>query len=281
MKITFFSIGDWGYPGYQQNIVSNQMLNQYKIYKPSFVIALGDNFYERGVSGVDDEKWINVFEDIYKLPCKWYAILGNHDYLQNPCAQIDYYKKGLSQRWIMEDKYYTKFFPLKNSKMLQIIFLDTVTLAPITSSNFIPYDFETDIIAQGEIQKIWLESTLKHSSATWKIVVGHYPILSGGEHGNTPELVNYLKPLLEKYKVSTYISGHDHSLQVIKNNNVVYLVNGVGSKIGQVQNTNETEFSRAISGFMIHEVIDNQLTHNIIDHEGNILHKIVINSQVR
>ena len=46
------------------------------------------------------------------------------------------------------------------------------------------------------------------------IVAGHHPILSAGAHGNSPCLMTKLKPLLEKYDVTAYFSGHDHNLQV-------------------------------------------------------------------
>jgi tartrate-resistant acid phosphatase type 5 len=44
----------------------------------------------------------------------------------------------------------------------------------------------------------------------WLLVVGHYPVFSAGEHGDTDELLTYLLPLIKKYNVSAYISGHDH-----------------------------------------------------------------------
>lgn len=38
---------------------------------------------------------------------------------------------------------------------------------------------------------------LESSAATWKIVVGHHTIRSLGRHGDTPELVKSVLPILE------------------------------------------------------------------------------------
>lgn len=42
-----------------------------------------------------------------------------------------------------------------------------------------------------------LESALKESIAKRKIVIGHHAIRSIGHHGDTPELIEYLLPMLE------------------------------------------------------------------------------------
>lgn len=67
-----------------------------------------------------------------------------------------------------------------------------------------------------ERQDLWLEDTLRKSTADWLFVCGHHPVYSIGRHGPTPRLVNQLRPLLEKYKVAAYLCGHDHNLQHIQ-----------------------------------------------------------------
>jgi tartrate-resistant acid phosphatase type 5 len=47
-----------------------------------------------------------------------------------------------------------------------------------------------------------LEDALTESKATWKIVVGHHPISSGCEHGNTTELREHLLPVLKVTKLA-------------------------------------------------------------------------------
>lgn len=60
-----------------------------------------------------------------------------------------------------------------------------------------------------------LEEALRKSSAKWKIVIGHHAIRSAGHHGDTPELVRHLLPILKAHNVDMYMNGHDHCLQHI------------------------------------------------------------------
>src|SRR5258705_799429 len=62
-----------------------------------------------------------------------------------------------------------------------------------------------------------LDRELAASRAPWKLVFGHHTIYSGGsEHGNTAELLEQIKPILERRGVQAYINGHEHDLQHIK-----------------------------------------------------------------
>ena len=38
---------------------------------------------------------------------------------------------------------------------------------------------------------------LQASDARWKVVVGHHPVFSTGEHGSTSELMKHILPVLE------------------------------------------------------------------------------------
>ena len=67
-------------------MVAESMKRTSKLYKPAYVLALGDNFYRFGVRSVDDSAWEDVFENVYdsdELMCPWYPITGNHDWGNN------------------------------------------------------------------------------------------------------------------------------------------------------------------------------------------------------
>ena len=74
--------------------------------------------------------------------------------------------------------------------------------------------FTAGAVVGSDQQWTWIEDTLRSSTAHYLLVGGHYPVWSVAEHGPTQCLVDRLKPLLEKYHVTAYISGHDHNLQV-------------------------------------------------------------------
>lgn len=57
-------------------------------------------------------------------------------------------------------------------------------------------------------QWAWIDQQLSTSTAQWLFVAGHYPVYSAGPHGNSKVLGEKLKPMLDKYQVDAYLSGH-------------------------------------------------------------------------
>jgi hypothetical protein len=200
-------------------------------------------------------------------------VLGNHDYHQNPEAEITYSKKGLDWRWNMEDHFYSKSFTTDSGLVVQFLFIDTIYLAP----NAIDQTPVDDPVAKKNAELMWLEDQLDNSDADWIFVVGHYPVFSIGSHGDTVELQNELLGLMEMYEVDGYFCGHDHSMQHLSKNQVQYYLSGNGSKNDTLPKTTSAtvNFAKADPGFMIHEVRDANMTVQVIDYTGAEIYSFV------
>ena len=72
-------LGDWGISGYNQAYVAKAMGSWANTYSPSFVIALGDNFYTNGVQSTSDSQWSGSWSSVYLgysgLNVPWYPVL--------------------------------------------------------------------------------------------------------------------------------------------------------------------------------------------------------------
>jgi hypothetical protein len=112
MSITFYSIGDFGNPTPEVIEVAKAMDVYARTHPPNFILGLGDNFYPAGVMSVSDQMfkkyWADVFLVYESLRVPWHIILGNHDYINNPEAQIEYTysTKNTSRLWNMPDYFY-------------------------------------------------------------------------------------------------------------------------------------------------------------------------------
>ena len=101
---------------------------------PSFILALGDNFYTKGVTSTTDSLWSSLWTDVYltytSLKVPWYAVLGNHDYgnSDGPQAEID--RTSIDSYWVMPQQYYSKSYNIPGGGLLVTVFVDTTTLAP-------------------------------------------------------------------------------------------------------------------------------------------------------
>jgi acid phosphatase len=269
--LPFVLIGDWGRHGRDHQIdVANQMGKTAAAIDSRFVVSLGDNFYEDGVTGLDDPYWRTSFEDIYtadSLQTPWKIILGNHDYRGNVQAQLDY--SNLSKRWQLPARYYSVSEPLPDGGTADFFYLDT--------SPFIQYyrGSKTDISGQDSgAQAAWLDQALGNSTARWKIVIGHHPIytaITGAGH-DQPDLMAHIDPILRNHDVKIYINGHDHTLQVTKIQGLTYVTNGAGSATYETGPPGRDGFLSSAHGFMTCHLTSNHLTFALIDMTGTTLY---------
>ncbi len=173
-------------------------------------ILLGDNFYPRGIiTDISDPQFRDVFEEIVskEFPgIDFHAILGNHDWLGNAEAELQY--SSVSPRWKMPYYYYSRKFQAADGTSACIWFLDT-EIIDVSRRAKHPY--------QASAQLQWLEETLAAASDTcdWKLVVGHHPIFDAGEYKDNKRMISKILPILEKNGVDMYLSGHEHEHLVL------------------------------------------------------------------
>ena len=264
----FIAFGDWG----ENSELKHHIKEFINLKNPDAIISLGDNFYNYGISSTSDTMWETHYKCYFsKL---FFAILGNHDHLGNIQAQIDYSK--LHSSWIMPHRFYNRSY-----KECNLIALDTYELAPIESMmNTVAMKNNPNQARkmikqlQQEYQLEWLENVLKHNRSKWIIVFGHYPIYSNGCHGNITELHKYVLPLLKKYKVHLYLSGHDHNISYYKDE-VHCLVSGCGSRQSNI--TTQPGFAKLPAlGIAYVKTSMEELEFGFYDMIGNTIMKEII-----
>uniref|UniRef100_A0A7S2QSF6 acid phosphatase n=1 Tax=Norrisiella sphaerica TaxID=552664 RepID=A0A7S2QSF6_9EUKA len=241
-SLNFLAIGDWGSdPNSTDEIaVARGMGIVGKELNVDFVTLLGDNFYSAGIHGDEysprfQETFESVFsaESLQDIP--FYAIAGNHDHMGNVSAQIEYTKH--STRWTYPQPWYSvkkTFGTGEAERTLEILFIDTVIFAGESEGENgeqlqgDEYPGALDAQLAGTQFK-WLSDSMKHSTADYLLVAGHYPVYSIGQHGPTLLLKLLLKPLLERYGAH-YLCGHDHDLEHIEEpgSTTQYFLSGAG-----------------------------------------------------
>lgn len=215
--LNFLVVGDWGQPhSPTQRAVAAAMARTAGEIGAQFVISTGDNFYDDGVRSVRDRQWRTSFEEVYAdqaLQIPWYVVLGNHDHRGSTEAQIAYTNR--SQRWRMRAPYWRETMAGPNGRALALLFLDTT---PIVRG-----DESTEQLA-------WLARELAAAGDAVKIVIGHHPLYSAGQHGPEPALQRYVLPLLTRHGVRAYFNGHEHNLEHIERDGMHFVCSGAGAE---------------------------------------------------
>lgn len=276
----FIVMGDWGRNGenYQKEVAAGMGKAAHDLHA-SFVIATGDNFYPYGVASTQDYHWISSFETIYtaqSLHVKWYPVLGNHDYISDPDAQVAYTR--VSSRWSMPSRYYSKKFTVGTDTVL-IAFIDTDPI--VKELNGVQHDSIKYPVGSVDKQRQWLENLLSSSKAKWKMVVGHHPLYTGGwrkDSRDTKNLKAYMEPIFTRHKVDVYICGHEHHLEYIKPaGKTHYIISGAASEARPVAlHPDGGKFAAATQGFATFSVARDQLLIQFINYKDEIINESVI-----
>jgi acid phosphatase len=275
--LDFVVIGDWGRDGHsRQRAVAQQMGRSAASTGSRFVISVGDNFYEDGVTSTADPQWQTSFENIYTDPAlmtKWHVILGNHDYQGNVEAQLTY----SSPRWSLPAPYYKRTETLPDGTVAEFFHLDT-------SRYILEYLHRPKVKVQGQDKQAqidWLEHALATSKAAWKVVVGHHQLFTvTGQNHDYPEMIGPFKPLLDRHGVQAYINGHEHNLEHIAVDGVHYITCGAGSAVSAVGSPPPGQFASDHHGFMTMHLEAHGLGFNFIDDSGATLYQALIPRQI-
>lgn len=189
------------------------------------VLLLGDNLYPRGMEAPDDPRMDAWIGDLYApVGAPLYLVLGNHDYGHGRDRaraqwQIDWAaaRPGVempANTWVLD------------AGPARFVALDTNAA----------FQFGEDT------QAAFLTEQLAGSTAVWDVVVGHHPLRSDGPHGNagayeglrhvpwvSGEAVRRLLEPAVCGSADLYLSGHDHSRQLLDHCGAALVVSGAGA----------------------------------------------------
>jgi tartrate-resistant acid phosphatase type 5 len=254
-SLRVLAFGDFGTGRANQKRVAQGIQKQAPY---AFGLTLGDNFYERGLNSPTHPQWQNRWEDLYSsMNIRIYATLGNHDYLDNASPNAEMKRSSLSQTWCLPKTFYTFI-----AGPVQFFAIDTDPIERELPS------------AQQELA--WLKKALADSTAPWKVVYGHHPVYTNGDHGEQlgfiPKIKNQLLPVLRQ-KADVYLAGHDHDLQALKPEGGVwfFVSGGGGQDLRPLKTSKCRQWAESMHGFTVLEADEKTLKMQFFDADGNLV----------
>ncbi|CAE7606891.1 Acp5, partial [Symbiodinium natans] len=179
-------MGDYGTRDARQASVARGLAAVASVRQPAAVAAIGDNLYP---SGADYNPWTIVrwWRDVYmgydSLNRPWHVITGNHDWMTDGTVERDFTSSSENPggHWQMPDFWFKKTYAA-DGLTVDAFYIDT----QVWKGSYLA---DQTIGRQARQRQIdWLFSQLEKSTADWKIVLGHHPIYSAGNHGMTEVL---------------------------------------------------------------------------------------------
>ncbi|MCW2927944.1 MAG: hypothetical protein JWM86_1912 [Thermoleophilia bacterium] len=170
-------------------------------WKPTHVATVGDNVYPLG----REKDWAARFDPQFaklRMSTTWQPALGNHDY----------YAGNLTP-------YFDRFPQLAGRAYY------TWTLGP---AQFFVLDTEQRLDG-ASAQQAWLAAELAKSTAPYRVIQMHRPMVSSRAGSIGRNIHGSLGPLLAKHGVQLVLAGHEHGYERSKElNGTTFMVSGGG-----------------------------------------------------
>jgi predicted phosphodiesterase len=239
--VRFIAFGDSGDGSSYQYTVARQMLTA----PFDLILHTGDVAYDDGTWAQLEKGFFEVYAGtIRSFPA--FLVAGNHDYATEnaaPFRQVfalpdNETGKGV-ERWYSFDWGNVHFVALDSERI-------------------------------SRDQVAWLEADLAATRQPWKIVFGHHPPFSSGNHGSDLDFRRHFLPILQRHRVALVLSGHDHHYERSKQmGDTTYIVTGGGGHgTREVGRSDFTQFSVDTLHFVQVEVNGAELFVHAIDGTG-------------
>ena len=190
-------MGDMGEGSAAEERTAAQVLK----WKPTHVATVGDNVYPLG----REKDWAKRFDPQFaalRMSTTWMPALGNHDY----------YAGDLTP-------YFNRFPHLKGQAYY------SWNLGP---AQFFVLDSEQRLDG-ASAQQAWLAAELAKSTAAYKVIQMHRPMVSSRAGSIGRNMYGSLGPLLAKHGVQLVLAGHEHGYERSKVvNGTLHMVSGGG-----------------------------------------------------
>ncbi len=271
------------YPDEYPDVVFSSLVNHSKTNNnkgiDNVILLLGDNIYKNGLKrgGIGKNRsklilqtqvdWLNQTKsDAFFIP-------GNHDYkfiLGSPAhnrmkRQAKYLNEKEDNVFLAPDVVAKEWYQIKtiNQKGKE------VGLVLFDSQAFLNWGRKSE--KERTFESLQKEVMNRSDIQTW-ILATHHPIFSADEHGektggfaksqhvnggkNYKEFATRLKSLIDGMSVEdkqiVVVSGHDHSLQLLKGKNYYQVVSGAGVKVSHEKlNCGKLIFGQQNKGYAV------------------------------
>lgn len=279
------AIGDFGTGAADQIAVAKAMQNfvTERKLKTEGLWLLGDNFYGAVKEGftVGSKRWQTDIEDMYPasvFPGPCWAVLGNHDYHDNPGGeqvQLAYAASKPGLRWTMPSKWF-RFDLGAPAPMVTFICLDSNLQKVSGGKDKKTGKPKAHMSADEEKAQLeWLKAELQKPRAPFTVVVAHHPLYSNGSHGDSSALIEQWGDLLQQHQVHAYLCGHDHDLQHLELEGKFtsfVLSGGGGARTRKLASERRMPYGSDVHGFTHLQIQDDALTFTHHGVSGGVLH---------